>query len=79
MALPTTTQLSAAVQAVVPAAAAQLDILGFKLDASQIEAVVTVAIDALCMRAWKEAQAAGAAAAADITTPEQAEASLRQP
>lgn len=79
MSLPTPTKLAAAVQAVAPTVATQINVLGFNIDASQIEAVVTVAIDALCMKAWKDAQAVGQAAADAITTPAQAEASERAP
>lgn len=79
MSLPTPAQVDAAVKAIAPAAGAQINILGFTLDASEIEAVVTVAIDALCMRAWKQAHAAGQAAAAAVTTEAQAEAAQRSP
>ena len=79
MSLPTPEQQAGAVQALVPAAAAQVSILGFSLDASQISAVLEVAVDALCMKAWREAQAAGKAAATAITTSEQAEAELEKP
>lgn len=79
MALPSPTQLEAAVKALLPAHAQQLSILGFNIDASQIEAIVTVAVDAMCMTAWKQAQAAGQMASDNITTAAQAEAELRKP
>jgi hypothetical protein len=77
--LPTPEKLAAAAQALVPAAQEQVSILGFSLDASQIAAVIELAVDALCMKAWKQAHAAGAAAAGAITTEAQAEASQRKP
>jgi hypothetical protein len=79
MALPTPTQQAAAVQALLPAAQAQLSILGFNIDASQVAAVIEVAVDSLCMKAWKQAHAAGQAAAGAITTEDAAEAAQRAP
>ena len=79
MSLPTPDKQAAAVQALLPHAQQQVNILGFNLDASQIAAVLELAVDALCMKAWKQAHAAGAAAAAAITTEDAAEAAQRKP
>lgn len=78
MSLPTPDKQNAAVQALVPAAQAQLSILGFNIDAGQIAAVLEVAVDSLCMKAWKQAHAAGQAAADALATEGDAEASLRK-
>ena len=80
MSLPTPAQQNDVVQELVALAQPLLQgKLGFSFDASQIAAVAEVFVDSLCMKAWKQAQAAGQAASAAITTAEQAEASLRKP
>lgn len=79
MSLPAPNKIDAAVKAVSEAATQQVTLLGFKIDAGQIEAVVQAAVDALCMKAWRQAQAAGQAAADAINTENAAEASQRAP
>jgi hypothetical protein len=78
--LPTPAKQNEVVQQLVGQAQALIaSNLGFNLDASQIAAVLEVAVDSLCMKAWKQAHAAGTAAAATITTEDAAEASQRKP
>lgn len=80
MSLPTPQQQNDVVQQLAGTAQSLISSkLGFNLDASQIAAVLEVAIDSLCMKAWKQAHAAGAAAAATINTEDQAEAAQRKP
>lgn len=78
MALPTPSQQSDVVSEIIALAGPVLSRLGVS-DTSAIAAVLEVAVDALCMKQWKAAQAAGQAAADTITTAAQAEASERAP
>lgn len=77
MSLPTPAQIDEVVQVVSKAATDGVSVLGFQLDAGEVQAIIQAAVDALCMRAWRQAQAAGQAAADAITTEAQAEASER--
>lgn len=79
MALPKPEEIDKVTAQVTAAAAQGLDVLGFKLDAGVVQAIMQTAVDAMCMKAWRQAQAAGAAAAAAITTEDQAEAAQRKP
>ena len=81
MSLPTAQQQTDVVQTLAGLAQPLLQgKLGLtNIDPSWIAAVLEVAVDSICMKAWKQAQAAGQAAADAITTAEQAEASLRKP
>lgn len=80
MSLPTPQQQSAVVDELAGAASQLIaNKLGFNLDPSQVAAVLEVAIESLCMKAWKQAHAAGQAAADAITTEAQAEAAQRAP
>jgi hypothetical protein len=83
VALPTPQQQAGAVQTLIPIVVDELGKLlsgsGFSLDASQVAAVLEVAVDSLCMKAWKQAHAAGQAAADAITTEAQAETAQRGP
>ncbi len=79
MSLPTPAQLAQAAQNISGAASSELNVLGFTLNASELQAIMQVAVDAACMAAWKQAQAAGKAAADAITTEAQAEAAQRTP
>lgn len=77
MSLPTSDKISGAAAAVTDFAANQVSLLGVTVDRGQIEAIIQAAIDAICMRAWHAAQAAGKAASDAITTEAQAEAAQR--
>jgi hypothetical protein len=77
MGLPTPEQIDGVVQAVTDVAEARVRLLGVTVDRGQIESVLEATIDALCMKQWRIAQAAGKAAADAITTEAQAEASQR--
>jgi uncharacterized protein (DUF2237 family) len=79
MSLPTPEKIDAAVKVVAEAAKSQVNLLGFTIDASQLQAVIQAAVDALCMKAWREAHAAGQAAAVALTTEDAAEAAQRKP
>jgi len=72
------TRVDNVVSAVSSVATVELGKLGVQIDAQEINAVLGAAIDALCMRALRQAEAAGQAAADSIATAAQAEAELRR-
>lgn len=78
MSFPSLAQLTDVTKKAADAAQPGLAALGVNVGADQIAAVFQLAVDAICMQAWRDVQAAGKAAET-TTTLQQAEADEGSP